>query len=139
MKPEKNGIFQKWNSKKREFIKNETGKNGNLSKMKPEKKGIYQKWNRNKREFIYSKKTFCMNSRITLVPMVSWIWALGPMTRVQNLDETVCILLSTDTLGKGMNPTILPPARGKIVGDTGIFNLDMATGTAEGKLWIPIC
>ena len=34
-------------------------------------------------------------------------------TRVQILDETVCISLSTNTLRKGMNPIILPPAMGK--------------------------
>ena len=30
-----------------------------------------------------------------------------------NLDETDCISYSTNTLGKGMNPIILPPAMGK--------------------------
>ena len=34
-------------------------------------------------------------------------------TRVQILDETDCISHSTKTLGKGMNPIILPPAMGK--------------------------
>ena len=34
-------------------------------------------------------------------------------TRVQILDETDCISYSTNTLGKGMNPIILPPAMGK--------------------------
>ena len=29
------------------------------------------------------------------------------------LDETVCISHSTNTLGKGMNPIVLPPAMGK--------------------------
>ena len=29
------------------------------------------------------------------------------------LDETDCILHSTNTLGKGMNPIILPLAKGK--------------------------
>ena len=33
--------------------------------------------------------------------------------RVQILDETDCILHSTNTLGNGMNPIILPPAMGK--------------------------
>ena len=32
---------------------------------------------------------------------------------VQILDETDCISQGTNTLGKGMNPIILPPARGK--------------------------
>ena len=30
-----------------------------------------------------------------------------------NLDETNCISHSTNTLGKGMNPIILPPAMGR--------------------------
>ena len=30
-----------------------------------------------------------------------------------NLDETNCISYSTNTLGKGMNPIILPPGIGK--------------------------
>ena len=34
-------------------------------------------------------------------------------TRVQILDETDSISYSTNTLGKGMNPIILPPAMGK--------------------------
>ena len=33
--------------------------------------------------------------------------------RVQILDQTNCISHSTNTLGKGMNPIILPPAMGK--------------------------
>ena len=32
---------------------------------------------------------------------------------VQFLDKTDCISHSTNTLGKGMNPIILPPAMGK--------------------------
>ena len=34
-------------------------------------------------------------------------------TQVQILDETEHISHSTNTLGKGMNPIILPPAMGK--------------------------
>ena len=34
-------------------------------------------------------------------------------TRVQILDEADCISHSINTLGKGMNPNILPPAMGK--------------------------
>ena len=34
-------------------------------------------------------------------------------TRVQILDETDCISHNTNTLGKVMNPIILPPAMGK--------------------------
>ena len=32
---------------------------------------------------------------------------------VQNLEEAVCISHCANTLEKGMNPTILPPAMGK--------------------------
>ena len=38
---------------------------------------------------------------------------LDTAIRVQILDETDCISHSTNTLGKGMNPIILPPAMGK--------------------------
>ena len=38
---------------------------------------------------------------------------MNTVTQVQILDETDCISHSTDTLGKGMNPIILPPAMGK--------------------------
>ena len=34
-------------------------------------------------------------------------------TQIQILDETDCISYSTNTLEKGMNPIILPPAMGK--------------------------
>ena len=54
--------------------------------------------------------------------MLSWHPALSSITlgkdmdtaiRVQILDETDCISHSTNTLGKGMNPIILPPAMDK--------------------------
>ena len=35
------------------------------------------------------------------------------VTQVQILDKAVCILFCTNTLGKGMNLTILFPAMGK--------------------------
>ena len=38
---------------------------------------------------------------------------MNTATQVQILDETYCISHSTNTLGKGMNPIILPPAMGK--------------------------
>ena len=38
---------------------------------------------------------------------------MDTVTRVQTLDETDCISYSINTLGKGMNPIILPPAMGK--------------------------
>ena len=34
-----------------------------------------------------------------------------------------------------MNPTNLPPAMGKIVGQTMLFKIGKATGPEEGKLW----
>ena len=54
-------------------------------------------------------------------------------TRVQFLDVTDCISHSTNILEKGMNPIILPPAMGRIVGKTRFFSLREAT-SPEGKL-----
>ena len=48
-------------------------------------------------------------------------------------------LHSTNTLGKGMNPNILPPAMGKIVGQTRFFSPGEATSLGEEKLWIQTC
>ena len=64
---------------------------------------------------------------------------MNTTTRVQILDETDCISHSTNTLGKGMNPIILPPTTGKIVGRTRFFSLGEATSLGEGKLWIQTC
>ena len=47
--------------------------------------------------------------------------------RVQIIGETVCVSHRANTLEKGMNPIILPPAMGKIVGHSGLFSLCMAT------------
>ena len=55
-------------------------------------------------------------------------------TRVQILDETDCISHSTNTLGKFMNPIILPSAMGKIVGQTRFFSPGEATSLGKGKL-----
>ena len=53
-------------------------------------------------------------------------------TRVQILDETDCISHSTNSLGKAMNPIILPPAVGT-VGRTEFFSFGEATSLGEGK------
>ena len=39
---------------------------------------------------------------------------MDTMIQVQFLDEAVCILDHTNTFGKGMNPTILPPNMGSL-------------------------
>ena len=54
---------------------------------------------------------------------------MDTVTRVQILDKTDCISHSTNTLGKGINPIILPP-----VGQTRLFSLGEATSLGEGKL-----
>ena len=46
---------------------------------------------------------------------------------VEILDEAFCISHNGSTLGKGINPTVLPPAMGKIVGQAMLFSLGMAT------------
>ena len=51
-------------------------------------------------------------------------------TRVQIQDETDYISHSINTLRKG----ILPPAMGKIVGQTWFFSLGEATSLGKGKL-----
>ena len=49
------------------------------------------------------------------VPVVKWLSSqdMDTAIRVQFLDKSDCISHSTNTLGKGMNPIILPPAMGK--------------------------
>ena len=49
-------------------------------------------------------------------------------TRAQILDEAVWISNSINTLEKGINPTM-----SKIVGQTGLFSLSMATNLGERK------
>ena len=72
---------------------------------------------------------------------VPWLSSLemDTATRVQILDETDCISRCTNTLWKGVNPIILLPAMGKIVGQTRFFSLGKATSLGEGKLWIQTC
>ena len=53
---------------------------------------------------------------------------------VQILDEADCISHSTNTIGKGMDPIILPPAMGKIAGQTRFVSFGEATSLGEGKL-----
>ena len=55
---------------------------------------------------ISSVKPFSLISSIVVLCMSSW-------QLHQILDETDCISHCTNTLGKGMNPVILPPAMGK--------------------------
>ena len=59
---------------------------------------------------------------------------MDTITRVQTLGEAVCISHSANTIGKGMNTTILLPAMGKTVGQTRLFTLGMTIGLGEGKL-----
>ena len=59
---------------------------------------------------------------------------MDTVTRVQILDKTDCISHCPNILGKAMNPIILPPAMGKIVGQTRFFSLSEATSLGEGKL-----
>ena len=48
------------------------------------------------------------------------------------------ISYNANTIGKGMNQTILYLAMSKIIGQTGLLSLDIAT-SLEGKLWIQTC
>ena len=53
---------------------------------------------------------------------------MDTVTWVQIPDESLSISHNANTVRKGMNPTILPPAMGTIAGQTVLFNLAMATG-----------
>ena len=46
---------------------------------------------------------------------------------------------NTNTIGKVMNPIIIPSAMSKLVGQTRLFSLGWATSLGEGKLWIQTC
>ena len=59
---------------------------------------------------------------------------MDTVIRVQVLDKAVCISHGAKTLRKGMNPSILSPAMGKIVGQTRLFKLCKAN-LDERKLW----
>ena len=48
-----------------------------------------------------------------LVVVMVVVKEMDTATRVQILDETLCILHGANTLRKGMNVTILPPDIGK--------------------------
>ena len=54
--------------------------------------------------------------------------------RVQTLIVAVCISHNANNPGNDMNLTIIPPATGKLVGQTWLFNHGMATGVRDGKL-----
>ena len=54
-----------------------------------------------------------INDKIRTRGVMVIVAGYGHETRVQILDETDCISHSTNTLEKGMNPIILPPAMGK--------------------------
>ena len=55
-------------------------------------------------------------------------------TQVQILYVDIYISHNANTLGKGINPTILSPAMDKRVGQTELFSFRIATSLREGKL-----
>ena len=57
--------------------------------------------------------SICSVSNSLCVCMVVTIQQMDMAIRVQILDKADCISHHTNTLGKGMNPIILPPAMGK--------------------------
>ena len=63
----------------------------------------------------------------------------GIVVREFVLQSRYYVHFRANTIGKGMNPLILPPAMGKIVGRTRFFSLGEATSLGEGKLWIQTC
>ena len=59
-------------------------------------------------------------------------------TWVQNLDEAVCILHSTNILVKKVWIQLFSLQMKVNIGQTVFFNIGMATSPGEGKLWIQI-
>ena len=68
--------------------------------------------------------------------VVKWFSSkeMNMVTRVQTMDEAVCISLNGNNLVKGMDPVIFLPAMRKIVGLSGIFNLGNVSSIGEIKL-----
>ena len=85
---------------------------------------LYEQWEILKKETESLDKSTC----------ACGVMVMDTATRVQILNETGCISRCTNTLGKGMNPLILPPATGKIVGQSRFFSLGETTSQGEGKL-----
>ena len=90
----------------------------------------------------YSKPYLCIyvyiwwRRRPCCYPYYCWKWTWRVKLKI--LNEAVCILHSTDTFWKGMS-NYSPSSYRKIVGQTGLFNFDIATCLEEGKFWIQIC
>ena len=60
-------------------------------------------------------------------------------TRVQTLDEAVCLSHTVNTPGKGMNPIILLLVKVKSSGKLGSFTVVTMNSLGEEKLWIKTC
>ena len=60
---------------------------------------------------------------------------MDTVIRVQIRDETTWILHNANTLGKGLNPTILSPAMNKMATETVLFSFGIATSLGERKFW----
>ena len=83
--------------------KSPEGQRGNLAERKKQHKN-YQ--DEDKKSAINKKLI------LRLRCLISKWFQFKRISRVQVLDETDCISHNTNTLGKGMNPIILPPAIG---------------------------
>ena len=68
-------------------------------------------------EFYWKEKTWIFIQNVIILGGARGVTVIvirsGPATRVQIMDDSVYILHCTNTLGKGRNSTILPPAIGK--------------------------
>ena len=56
---------------------------------------------------------------------------VGNGHEIKSWTRLIAFSHSTNTLGKGMNPIIIPPAMGKIVRQTRFFSLGKATSLGE--------
>ena len=103
------------------ILRNKFKKNFSLLHFKPDSKYIHSiEYNLH---FFPAALVFEIMHLLMEAFVVLWLplFEMDTVTRVQILDETVCISHSDNTLGKGMNPVIF-------------LNFGMATGLGEGKL-----
>ena len=90
-------------------------------------------------EFNIYTKSYC-HQKIKVIIRTSWCngYRRRKWTRRHESKSRTrhYISHSTNILGKGMNPIILPPAMGKIVGQTRFFSLGETTSLGEIKTLI---
>ena len=82
----------------------------------------------------YSYRIITGARRVTVIILRNVLGDPSSNPELKFLNEAVCISQSTNTVGKGMNQTILFTVMSKIVGQVILFSLGITTSLREGKL-----